>query len=330
MISVIPERVISQALKDGLNLFRSNYKMLAILFQNLTDPEFERIVSFVSKAPIGIQVNYPRTEVSAPCLVLLMKSEQEEITFLGDHMGTTPNYGMPPQEHLYDTSEGHSASISGTTGLGVKIAGPLPVLSCEPSRVWVANDVEKTEDLFMYVVSGTGRGQKLQILSVTEQYLDLDGVLDIILDTTSRIDIRGSDQTLFMQGEPARVYNYGDVVSRKGAYYSANYVLDVIAGSQEEVIYLYTVVRAILFLFKASLEAQGIQNLSLSGSDFVPRNEYLPDVLFHRNLNLQFTYPFSVIVEEDVIRQLELCIEETNGYKLSLGTIQLGDADEPD
>jgi hypothetical protein len=325
------------ALQEGLSTFRNNPKMLAVLYQNLTDKEFEQIITFILKTPINFTFNFPRKEITPPTIAITLRAESEDVQFLGDHMGTSPGWGLSPTEHLYDTERGSAASVAAMPSLGKKLVGYLAVETSDISRIYFS-DSKYTEFVITenphlgevilnaHVTSGSGRGQVFQIVEFNQTYLDIAGTIDVPLDTTSRIDIRESE-TLLQKGEPVRVYNEDAVISRKGAYYGANYTLDILAGSQEQVICLYTLVRAIMFLFKGSLEAQGIQNLIMSGSDIGLKNEGLPDHLFNRQLNLQFTYPSSVLIEEDVLHQLELCISTNNGVHMDMGTINLDEED---
>lgn len=329
MINAIPERIIQDVIIQGLRAFRSSPKMLAILFQNLTDPEFQRIVSFITKSAINFSVNYPRKDLTPPSIVLLLKGEQESLQFLGDHMGTSPDYGMPPEEHTFSTLADASSVITPTPAAS-KLIGPLSVEAATPNSIeidneafseWVNNPGTPISALKLYVIAGTGKGKVYDIENLTTSSIDIQGTFTVLLDTSSKVDIRQSN-TFLPRGEPARVYNEDAVLTRHGAYYGATYTLDIISGQQEEVIYLYSVVKAIFFLFKKHLEVQGIQNLIISGTDFAPRSEFLPDHVFQRAMNLEFTYPFSVVSEEDVVKQLELCMT-VEGIHTSLGTITI-------
>lgn len=339
-MNVIPDRVLMVALKEGLQTFRSNPKMLAVLYQNLTDPEFNDMLALLKQA-INFSFNIPRKEITPPTICVTLKSERESIQFLGDHMGTSPGWGLTPPEHTIDTLTGHSASQSTMEGLGKKLAGPLRVETSTPTTIYL-NDIKYTEAKAMgllviptggavevHVVSGTGRGKVLSVQAFGETRIDIIGEIGVLLDTTSRIDIREKD-TLLLTGEPVRVYNEDAVLSRKGAYYGANYTLDIIAGSQEQVIYLYILVRSILFLFKGSLEAQGLQNLVISGSDLTNKAAFVPDELFHRAMNLEFTYPASILIEEEVLSAVELCMSANGGEHIPMTTIQFETEDTDD
>jgi hypothetical protein len=107
-------------------------------------------------------------------------------------------------------------------------------------------------------------------------------------------------------GEPSRVYASDGSYLRKGANFAANYNLHVMAGQQDQVIYLYSAVKALLLSQRAFLESQGVINLRVGGSDFAPRTEFLPDEVFQRMMTLQFTSPFSFLEEQEVFTQIEI------------------------
>ena len=58
-------------------------------------------------------------------------------------------------------------------------------------------------------------------------------------------------------------------------------------------------------------ENQGIQALSLSGSEFSPGNEYLPNVSYQRALTVKFTYTFSTVVELTTYSEIDAAIFPT-------------------
>jgi hypothetical protein len=127
------------------------------------------------------------------------------------------------------------------------------------------------------------------------------------------VDIRYAELAEGTYGQPVRSYatnHLGQV--RLGANYDGQYQLEILAGNQEEVIYLYTVLKAVLFAQRKFLEAEGIMALKISGTDLAPRSELLPDEVFNRSMTLQFTYPFAFIVENDVFRAIQLTLTNVN------------------
>jgi hypothetical protein len=324
-LTIIPERILHNALVTGLRQFRSNPKLLAYLFQSLTEPEFESIVKFITKTPIDICINYPRKELTPPSIVLLLKSESESETFLGDFEG----YGNPPPEHVYDTSGGHAASTSKVQGLPEKVFGPEVISGASTNTVFFDSNTNYLEfvtsddtngELKLYVVGGAGKGRTYQINRINSEYVDIEGQFSVPLDNTSVVDIRKSNTALSI-GEPARVFDQDALLYRHGANFLANYDLDVVAGSPEQVIYLTSVIKAIFFANKAVFEDQGLQALEISGTDFAPRRDFLPDEVYCRQLNIRFHYNFSILVEQRVYDELQLSLCDGT----SLGTITLED-----
>lgn len=311
-MTVIPERILQSVLANGLRQFRSNPKLLAVFFQNLTDPEFERIVTFVTQTPINLSINYPRKELTPPSIVIVLKNESESETFLGDFMGE----GLAPPELVYDTAQGHAGSVSKVHGLPEKVFGPLSITGATSSSVlidsldfaqWAVDNNFNSNNLKLYIVAGAGKGRIYSINKINSDSIDILGSFSVLLDSTSVVDIRKSNTSLSI-GEPARVFSSEALLTKKGSNFLANYDIDVVAGGPDEAIYLYNIVRAIIYLNKTYLEEQGLQALEISASDFGPKGDYIPDEVFLRRMNVKFHYEFSVLIEEEVFKELQLCI----------------------
>lgn len=311
-MAVIPERILQTVLVNGLRQFRSNPKLLATLFQNLTDPEFDRVARYVAHTPINLSLNYPKKELTPPSIVILLKNESESETYLNDFMGS----GDPPPELVFDTNQGHSASVSKVHGLPEKVVGPLSITGATSSSVliesldyakWVIDNNFNSTNLKLYVVNGAGKGYSYNINKIKTDSVDIEGSFSILLDNTSVVDIRKNNTTLSI-GEPARVFSSEALVTRKGSNFLANYDIDVIAGGADEAVYLYNIVRAIFYFNRNFLEEQGLQALEISASDFGPKGDYIPDEVFLRRMNIKFHYDFSVLIEESVIKHLQLSI----------------------
>src|SRR5690606_8629506 len=102
--------------------------------------------------------------------------------------------------------------------------------------------------------SGAGQGKIYPIVSITSSQLDIEGTFELDLDSTSVVDIRYTEAPEAAYGSPVRAYEYSSGQLRVGANYDSQYQLDILAGNQEEVIYLYTVLKAILFAQRKFLE----------------------------------------------------------------------------
>lgn len=316
-MSVIPEVILHRVLVNGLRKIRKDNRILDTLFRNLDQASLNSMKEVVNKQSISFTINYPRQgQLNTPAIALLLKSEQEAQTFLGDVMGASPHYEMPDTDLSYDTLGGHGASVSDLSGLPKKLIGPLRVDTAtydednDYTRIRLSDShiTEMGEFLEapppcsdLYVVGGQGAGQKARILNFRSTGLDIDGRFDPQLDSSSLVDVRVAIDTGLAVGEPSRVYDANATnLLRKGANYNVQYQLSIIADHQDEVLFLYTVVKAILFSQKAFMEEQGIMALKISGSDFAPRTEFLPSEVFQRVMTIEFIYPFSYLEEIDV------------------------------
>lgn len=305
-MSVIPERVLQRTIVRGIRNLRQNPRLMAALFGHLSTPEFESIVDFITNTHPTMHINYPRAELSPPALILSLQTESEDISFLSDYMGTSPHYGMPDAQFQFDGAP-NASSITTLSGLTPKLIDGIKVVSMSGSRITVEADsnwLSFVQDpsvplpALVNVVAGTGAGQQALMCKRGSNTLDIEGTFVVQLDSTSILEIREASTTTLKEGEPSRQFSADVRLERSGEYFSTTYQLDVVAGSQEQVIYLYSIVKSIFYLTKRTeLEPQGIINLHLSGTDFSPRSDFLPDELFHRALIMTFTQPFSIYTE---------------------------------
>jgi len=329
-MAVLPEIILQRSIINGMQGIRSDPRIINLLFKNLPEVQQEQIKQYMLTKIIDFNLNYPKTEVKVPAIILLLKTESESNQFLGDLMGVHPNYGMPDQDMAIDTLGGNGgATISPTAGLPALVLGNLHVLSqvnmvdtgVRPYSVvrFTEEDQEVLEAFFsensswpplaIHVVSGAGAGQVKIIDSICSDRLDIEGIFEVNCNETSIIDIRLAEDKELAYGQPTRQYDVNNKTQRRiGANYEVQYQLEVLAGSQEEVIYLYCILKAILFAQRDFLEAQGVMALRISGTDLAPRSELLPDEVFTRSMTLQFSYPFDFILEQEAIKRIQITL----------------------
>ncbi len=324
-MSIVPELLLQRAIINGFGAIRKDPKIINMLFKNLPLAQQEAVKEFILTKTIDFSINFPKGDIKVPAIVMLLKSENESQEFLGDVMGTPPHYDMPDQDMEMDTLGGSGAGTSGPGGLPELVLGELEVDEMLPSRsaiTFTESSIEAIQEVFsvksnwspmnLHVVEGAGKGKVYPISLITSSQLDIEGTFELDLDSSSVVDIRYTETPEAAYGSPVRAYEENNGQVRIGANYDSQYQLDILAGNQEEVIYLYTVLKAILFAQRKFLEAQGIMAVKLSGSDLAPRSEMLPDEIFTRSMTVQFTYPFSFIVEQDVARQIDIVLTNVN------------------
>jgi len=306
-MSVMPEVILHKVLTNGIRTLRRDNRILESIFVDLDRDTLETIKKFVNEKSIHLTFNYPRADaLHTPTIAIVLKNEREAQTFLGDHMGSSGLYDI--DDNPYDTGTGHGASVSGLDGLPPKALGPLTVVSATYNAArgvttvtFAGEDVACLQEFARgptpglydaYIVDGAGKGQVGLISNLGYSSIDIEGAFEPHLSSSSKIDIRSAEGK-DIAGEPSRSYTAGTTVFRKGANYDVQYQLSVIAGHQDETIYLYNILKAIFFSQKAYMERQGLMALKISGSDYAPRTDFLPSEVFQRVMILNFTYPFS-------------------------------------
>ena len=302
-MSIVPEYIIQQMLVRGLRAFREDGRLVDALFRNLQQDDLSGLRTFFRENSIDIALNYPDSDLKLPAIVVLLKTEAESDAFLGNLLQpseSVDNMGMP-----FQSGDGNGAgSTSRVTTVGVRIladsmvatGGSQNTITVPGDQLYLFDPFE--EDAFVRILSGIGEGQERQILSVSP-VTAADTIITVvpnwntIPDDTSDIQIHAqpsADGT----GEPSKIFQSTDIVSRIGAHYQVTYQLLILGSKPEIVIYLYNIVRAIVFLNMDFLIQQGFLNVKMSGSDFLPRADYLPDLAYQRTLNLDFGYSFDV------------------------------------
>lgn len=353
-MSTMPELILQRGIINGFTAIRKDPKIIEALFKNLPVAQVAEIKKFILNQPIDLSLNYPKEDIKVPAIVMLLKNEVESNTFIGDIMGAPPNYDMPDQDMAMDTLGGAAGSVSDQQGLPRKILGPLRVNAQIPtsnlptppdfnSLTFVGEDQDminevfsgwsNTSPLMLYVISGAGAGQIRMISQISSDQLDIVGTFDVNCNNTSVVEIRESSAPEASYGSPTRLYDVQNALGllRIGANYDATYQLEILAGNQEEVIYLYSVLKAVLFTQRKFFEAQGIMAVKITGTDLAPKTELLPDEVFTRTMMVQFTYPFEFLVEQDVAKAIELTLFNVNpatthripGDEIILATIEL-------
>jgi len=309
---MVPEIVIHKALVQGIRAVRADSRVLDSMFQNLDQNTLQSLKDVVRKQKINISINYPRADaLKLPMIALVLKNEAESHTFLGDVIGTSHN-GEPESALTFTTaSKGLISSLKGipkpvTSKFSVEtytyseIREQTTITLHDPSGELLVLGQKSLGDTTLWVVDGVGVGEHYRVLSMSSNVFTLDGKFTVTLDSSTKIELRPTNDAEAPIGEPSAVYSSTNLnLVRKGANYDAQYQLSIISGNQDETLYLYSIIKTILFSQRAFMESQGIMALKISGTDFAPRSDFLPSEAFQRTMTLQFVYPFSFIEEQD-------------------------------
>lgn len=298
------------------------------LFKNESSKNKTAIRDFVKNSTFDIAINYPRTQLTLPAMVLLLKNENESNAYLGDTMGYETPEEMGYDEEIADVLGG-TATVSGVTGTGEIVYGPFYILSATNNTVRVSDRTFAVDDFAgkaytLKIVAGLGAGQSRDIVANSHNFIMVDTNWATNPDATSVLQVHAPEPDVI--GEPEKLYPRRDpftFVERRGSLYTNNYTLQVMAGAQEDTIYLYAIIKAIMTLSRTYLEGQGIINLKMSGSDFSNKPDYVPDNAFMRALTLQFESSFEVYeAESNVARSFVLSLIDGDSAE-EVATIEL-------
>lgn len=309
-MSIVPEYILQHVLVKGLRAIRDDGRIVDMLFRNLRQSDLERLRTFFQESTIDISLNYPDQDLHLPAVVILLKSEAESQAFLGNVMEgpqMVRALGHPfPKDELRGDATVLGAGSVATTGGGYRIyLRPTKATKGDDAAVYIAEGLVNVvdpfeEDVFVVILEGTGAGQTRQILMIDPIGQGFDSKITVTPawttnpDSTSVIEVRTAADQPGVTGEPSKLFSSQDIIERKGVIYQATYDLLIVGPNPETTVFLYSLVKALIFLNEDFLVKQGFMNIAMSGTDFTPRTEFYPDLAYQRALTLSFSYSFDV------------------------------------
>jgi len=307
-MSLIPEVIFQTAIVRGIQKMKSDSRFIDQLFKNLSEGDREQMREFIRSKQIDLSMNFPRSPLSLPAIVILLRNENESTAFLGDSMGIQTAREFQYEGSIEDELLGGVASTSTTSGLGELVAGPQRVVSSTnnvltvSSNSFYANQLVASDPYLVHIVDGVGKGQIRTIVGNGASNIMVSPNWTIIPDSTSVFEVR--KPAVEVVGSAPALYNSRDPMTineRKGSLYTTKYQIQVMSYSQEGTIYLYSILKAIFTLSRLFMEQQGVINFKMSGTDFTNRPEYLPDQSYMRVMNIEFEHPFDIYEPFDPI-----------------------------
>jgi len=102
-------------------------------------------------------------------------------------------------------------------------------------------------------------------------------------------------------GQPARMFDLATPVylEQRGSGFRTSYLLQVMTDNQEFTIFLYAVLKNILLSNLMVLERNGLLDVSLTGTDFLPQPSQQPNFIFMRGVTITFLNFCDYIVNPD-------------------------------
>src|SRR5678810_90484 len=94
---ILAEFILQTVLVRGFRTVRQDSRFLDQLFRNLSQEDAQQMRDLIRNKAIDLCINYPRTQLKVPAIVILLKAETEQQAYLADSMGL-----QVPDEFGYD------------------------------------------------------------------------------------------------------------------------------------------------------------------------------------------------------------------------------------
>lgn len=324
-MSILPEYILQQVLVRGIRAFRENTNYVDMLFRNLHQDDVNGIQEFLRDHSIDIALNYPAEPITVPAIVITLKNESESQGFLGDLMqppGSVKATGHPfPMDELEDPATVLGGGSVTNVGLDAQwLDSPIQASGATASSLVFAlrapfnvSDPFEFNNLQVVIREGTGGGQVRDVLDITPNRVTNTVTVRVstnwttLPDSSSVFVFRTNDE-IGVTGEPSKLFTGSAVVERLGANYRVSYQLLISGPNPETTLFLYAIVKAIILINMTYLLKNGFVNLKMSGTDFVSKPEYFPDLAYSRALILEFEHSFDLYLERDAINHIRLSI----------------------
>jgi hypothetical protein len=322
-MSILPEYVLQQVLVRGIRAFREDHSLVQMLFRNLHQDDVVGLQTFLRDHSIDIVLNYPSEPITVPAIVITLKNETESQGFLGDVLQPPQSVRSLGHPFPMDEAEDPAAVLGGGSitdvGLDTQFIGhPIQASGATSTTITFSlappfniSDPFEVNNLQVRIREGTGAGQVRDVLSINPNKPAGVAVIKVgrawttLPDSTSIFSLSTEDD-LGVQGEPSKLYTSKSIVERIGAHYRVSYQLLISGPNPEMALFLYAIVKAIMFVNAQYLQKSGFLNLKMSGTDFVSKPEYFPDLAYSRALIMEFEHSFDVYLEVEAINHLRL------------------------
>lgn len=172
----------------------------------------------------------------------------------------------------------------------------------------IENETEENSILYRIMgVDECGEALKINFYNFYKQAKKILSVKDNLkvhygysLDTATSVDICillpsengrvgiGADEGYLETTEENGFQNYNTQI------FESNYQLMITSNNANEVLVVYTLLKSVLLMLIDQLELSGFRNPKFSGQDVVMQEDLAPVPLFHKVLNIEFTYEHNV------------------------------------
>lgn len=318
-MSLLPEYILQTVIVRGLRTFREDTRYLDQLLRNADQKTAAEMRDFLLTQKIDINLNFPKDPPKLPAIILTLKNESEAQAFLNDQMGVD----KIPESMTYDSLEdsdvevlGAGSAVSTLGGLGLLKDGPSFTAGATNNTIRISDALWNTDEWIVEpcvvtVLNGTGRGQTRQITGNNKNTLVVSPNWITNPDNTSVFEIRTQPDEIV--GEPRSLYTREEAkyTERLGSIYKQTYQVIIMGTNPLLTIYLHAILKSVMTISRLWLEKQGIMNLQMSASDYMPSQDLVPTKAYMRVMNLDFLYHFDVFVGlTDLATEFRVVLED--------------------
>jgi hypothetical protein len=260
---VVPiiEDYLIELLKDKFAYLRSNLDQLPRIL-GASSTRINKLSTFLSKAGPDIRLGYPRDAAKLPSICILLSDEEEEQSGLGDY-GDEYDYNIVSGEDVI-----HAIDVRG--GLA-----PVPYIQVSKCPlVSISQVVNRTQG---YTVDPATYEIANPDIGLVEFYGE--GVL--------------KDDEIYITYE----YTQSSTEATE-VLYTTTIRAEVWANNADLTVELYHLCKWALVSGRWSLEEQGIIKQQLSGTDFEPAPNFIPEFVYRRALALNCQFMVSAPDED--------------------------------
>jgi hypothetical protein len=328
-MSILPELVIQRALVMGINRFREDGDLVAMLFRNLNQVDVDGIRQFIRNESVDIALSWPDSIVKLPSIVISLKNENEDQAFLGDLMQSVTNIqhtGTPfRKEKLVAPATLLGSGSIGTTGdPTVPLETPYQATRSTANSVFFSMEppfnisdpfeFSSDEELLIVIREGMGAGQRRAVSAIIPRAVSDEVEVQVTSNwatapnATSVVQFYLESNRVVI-GEPTKLFEPDEHIERLGSLYRTSYQILIAGPNQEITLFLYAMVKAIFIVNREFLQRHGFIEPKLGGTDFVAKPEYLPELAYHRALILEFQNSFDVYLTPEIITGINLSLE---------------------
>lgn len=243
-----PDDVLQKEIDIGLKTVQGNVEMMKRLLQQRTAKDQDEILNFLTRNEILVRKGFGREPYTVPQVTVTLAGETEE-QYMGDEMD------MATRELLVTAKLAADIAIDDpvpfTLQYNTLVNGPFPA---------AGGLIQINDEMMVYDVA-----------------------------TVSTLHITGRK----VRGSPKELHAIGDDISMKqierylGVHSLSTYRLDVLGDNADLVLWLQSLVKAVLLLKRARFSELGMDSIKISSTDFAPRPTIYPEFVYMRTIMVQ-------------------------------------------